>query len=245
VIGFIDMMRSRGDRVESVCAVLRGYGVRIAARSYRAAKSRPPSARAVADEALAAKTRELRETPDAGGRLPRERFYGRRKMTRLLARCGVLVSEGRIGRLMRAHGMFGPVRGRRKITTVSKGKPAGADLLGRDFTAGCPDSRWVTDITYVKAGPAWAYTAFMTDLYARVIVAWEVLPNMTTRLVSGLLQAALWSRRRQGHPVADGLVHHSDHGSQYTSIAYGEQLALAGIVPSSGSKGDAYDNALA
>jgi len=196
------------------------------------------------DEQLTVLMRSLRETPDVKGRLPRERFYGRRKMHALLARLGVVAGEEKIGRLMRLAGMKGLVRGRRIVTT-RKSAPSAGDLLKRQFKADQPDKVWVTDATYVRTMSGWVYVTFMIDAFRRKIVAAHGSTRLNQQLVSETLQLALEQRRQEGHPVAGGLVHHSDHGSVYTAIHYGEQLALAGIAPSFGTIGDSYDNALA
>jgi transposase InsO family protein len=247
VIRFIDQMRARGFRVEPVCRVLSEYGVKIAARTYRAFKSREPSARAARDAEVVSRMRELRETPDEAGGLPYERLYGQRKMTRLLRREGF---EGlafcTVGRLMRQEGMSGLVKGRkRKTTTRKRREPYAGDLLKRVFDAPAPDWAWVTDMTYVRAASGWVYVAFMVDVFSRMIVGWGCSERITVQLASEALRHALWNREAQGHPVADGLIHHSDHGSQYTSVRYGEQMELSGIRPSFGTVGDCYDNALA
>lgn len=188
--------------------------------------------------------RQLRETPDNQGRLPRERFYGRRKMRALLARKGFVVSEEKIGRLMRLAGMKGLVRGRPIITT-RKSTPGAGDLLNRCFDTDAPNKIWVTDATYVRTTSGWVYVTFIIDVFSRRIVAAHVSAHLDERLVRETLQLASEDRRQAGHPIPTGLVHHSDHGSVYTSIRYGEQLALAGITPSFGTVGDSYDNALA
>jgi len=237
-------MRARGFQVERVCRVLRDYGLQIAARTYRAFKHRPLSARAVADGELIAAMRQLRETPDERGRLPRERFYGRRKMRALLVKQGHACGEEKIGRLMRLEGMKGLVRGRRIVTT-RKTTPSAGDLLNRQFTAPAPNMVWVADLTYVRTLSGWVYVSFITDACKRKIVACDSAYSMTQQLVSDTLAIAIDTRAREGHPIQDGLIHHADHGSQYTSIRYGEQLMMAGITPSFGSVGDSYDNALA
>jgi transposase InsO family protein len=240
-------MRGRGFRVESICRVLRDYGVRIAARTYRGIKYRGPSLRDVADAQVIEQMKIIRDVPNQVGTVPRERFYGRRKMTRLLVRQGWDVGEGRVGRLMRLAGMVGLRRSRRVITTKrgAKASYATTDLLGRDFTSLGPDRCWVTDMTYVRTRSGWVYVTFMTDLYSAKIVAWNAASTMTTKMVSATLTMAIWQRRNEGHPITPGLIHHSDHGSQYTSVHYGEQLEHAGISPSFGSVGDALDNAVA
>lgn len=247
MIDFIDLMRGRGCRVEPICRVLTEYGIKIAARTYRAAKRRPPSTRSIADGELIRVMRHVRETPDQQGHLPRERFYGRRKMTRLLNRIGIDVCECTVGRLMALTGMQGLVKGIKKQTTRRVREPETDDLLNRCFTADRPNSTWVTDMTYVLTLAGWAYVAFMIDVFSRLIMAWEVSTSLATQLATDTLNLALWARDMEGHRVtADNhLIHHSDHGCQYTSIRYGEQLMLAGITPSFGSIGDALDNALA
>ena len=247
MVAFIDQMRGRGYRVETICQVLRDYGIKIAARTYRAFKARGPSTREIEDTRILALMIHLREDIDERGRLPRERFYGRRKMTHLLRRYGEMVSEGKVGRLMRLGHMQGLRRGKAPKTTTRGPKPAAGDLLERRFWAVAPNRAWVMDITYVRATAlGWCYTVLITDLYGQKIVAWHVADNLTDQIVKDALTIALWNRRHQGHPVAAGqLIHHSDHGSQMTSIAFGEQLANAGITPSFGSVGDALDNATA
>jgi transposase InsO family protein len=240
VVQFIDMMRRRGCRVESVCRVLSDYGIQIAARTYRAFKARGPSKRDLEDAKILSAMVRARD-----GR--RERFYGRRKMTALLRRAGHDVSERKVGRLMRLARMKGLRRGKVPKTTVTAGKPSAGDLLDRRFFADAPNRRWVTDLTYVKARTqGWVYTSFITDLFSQKIVAWHVAADLSAKTVKDALVIALDNRRREGRPAEHaGLVHHSDHGSNYTSLAYGEQLANAGIAPSFGSVGDALDNAVA
>jgi transposase InsO family protein len=163
-------MRGRGFRVESVCLVLSQYGIKIAARTYRAFKHRPLSDRAVLDDELTQAMLVIRETPDERGRLPRERFYGRRKMHALMVRAGYRVGQEKIGRLMRLAGMRGLIRGRRIITT-RKTTPTAGDLLNRVFTADAPNRVWVADLTYVRTTSGWVYVSFITDVFARRIVA--------------------------------------------------------------------------
>jgi len=237
-------MRARGFRVESVCRVLNEYGIKIAARTYRAFKHRPPSNRSVRDVELTQVMRKLRETPDDRGRLPRERLYGRRKMTALMNRLGYPDSESKIGRLMRLAQMKGLVRGRRIITT-NRSTPTAADLVNRNFTAQAPNTIWVTDLTFVRTTSSWVYVTFITDVYSRRIVAAHGSTTMNQQLVSDTLMLALAERERLGQQLTSPLIHHSDHGSVYTAIHYGEQLRIADIMPSFGSVGDSYDNALA
>jgi len=142
---------------------------------------------------------------------------------------------------MRKLGLEGVRRGKRWKTTVpdeSAARPI--DLVDRHFVALCPNQLWVADFTYVPTWSGMVFPAFILDVYARRIVGWRVAKNMRTDLVLDALEQAIWAR---GSP--QGVVHHSDRGSQYLSIKYTERLALAGFDPSVGSKGDSYDNAMA
>jgi transposase InsO family protein len=231
-------MREKGFAVESVCAVLREQGRRIAARTYRAwRQARPPADRTVSDAHLINALRATRDQPES--------LYGRRKMTAHLRRQGLPVAHCTVDRLMRELGMNGVLRTKRVRTTVpgKDGRRAG-DLLDRDFTAPAPNLVWVTDFTYVRTWAGFVYVAFTVDVYSQMIVGWHAMAGKHTKLVLTCLRMATWRRGHDGQPVTAGLVHHSDAGSQYTSIHFTEHLALEGIAPSIGSVGDAYDNAL-
>jgi len=168
-------------------------------------------------------------------------------MTVWLARNGFPgVSKHTVDRLMRDEGMNGLVRGRKTRTTVpgKDGKRAG-DLLNRCFTAPAPNRAWVTDFTYVPTWSGFVYVALVIDLYSRAIVGWETSTTKDTAFVEACLRMALWRRDHAGRTVPDGLIHHSDAGSQYTSVRYTETLMLEGLQASIGSVGDAYDNAAA
>jgi len=144
---------------------------------------------------------------------------------------------------MRRQGLRDVMRGKVVRTTVSDGKaPCPMDKVNRQFKADRPNQLWVSDFTYVSTWQGWLYAAFVIDAFARRIVGWEVSSSMRTDFVLDALEQALYARQ----PERDnGLVHHSDRGSQYVSIRYTERLAEAGVEPSVGSKGDSYDNALA
>lgn len=176
-----------------------------------------------------------------------EGLYGRRKMTALVRRTALPdASAGAVDRAMRALGLSGVRRGRAVRTTIPArdGKRAG-DLLNRRFAAEAPNLVWVTDFTYVRTWAGFVYVAFILDVFAQRIVAWHASTSKATDLVMVPLRMALWQRDREGRPVqASQLVHHSDAGSQYTSIRLTEHLEIEGIRPSIGSVGDAYDNAL-
>jgi putative transposase len=250
-MGFIDTMRAEGHAVESICRVLREQGCQIAARTYRSWKqaSRPVAARTVTDAHVVDAVRDIAWTTDAHGRrkLAPEGLYGRRKMTAYLRRTAMPeASAGAVDRAMRTLGLVGVRRDKGIRTTIpaKDGNRAG-DLLDRDFTAAAPNRVWVTDFTYVKTWAGFVYVAFILDVFAQRIVAWHASTSKATDLVMIPLRMALWQRDREGRPtVAGELIHHSDAGSQYTSIRLTEHLALEEIRPSIGSVGDAYDNAL-
>jgi putative transposase len=168
--------------------------------------------------------------------------YGVRKVWRQLRREGIAVARCTLGRLMRAMGLRGVVRGKAIRTTVSnKAAPCPLDRVNRDFKAPRPNVLWVADFTYVATWSGFVHVAFVVDAFARRIVGWRVSRMATAGFVLDALEQALHARR----PVEGGLIHHSDRGVQYVSITYTERLAEAGIAPSVGSVGDSYDNALA
>ncbi len=168
--------------------------------------------------------------------------YGVRKVWRQLRREGIAVARCTVGRLMRAMGLRGVVRGKAVRTTVSdKAAPSPLDRVNRDFKAPRPNVLWVADFTYVATCSGFVHVAFVVDAFARRIVGWRVSRMATAGFVLDALEQALHTRR----PVEGGLIHHSDRGVQYVSITYTERLAEAGIAPSVGSVGDSYDNALA
>ncbi|AMM22746.1 transposase (plasmid) [Frondihabitans sp. PAMC 28766] len=242
-------MRSEGHAVESICRVLREQGYQIAARTYRSWRSARPSRRTITDAQVLDTVRDAVWTTDVHGRrtMTPEGLYGRRKMTALLRRqVPGNVSAGAVDRAMRDLGLSGVRRDKTIRTTIpaKDGKRAG-DLLNRDFTAKAPNRVWVTDFTYCRTWSGWVYVSFIVDVFAQRILAWHAATNKETDLVMIPLRMALWLRGREGHPTTDGkLIHHSDAGSQYTSIRLTDHLALEGILPSIGSVGDAYDNAL-
>jgi putative transposase len=215
--------------VEPICECLP-----IAPSTYYAATSRPPSARALRDEALKPEIIRVYE----------ENFsvYGVRKVWRQLRREGFFVARCTVQRLMRALGLKGVVRGKSwKTTFPDLSAPHPLDLVERDFAAVAPNRLWVADLTYVRTWSGFVYAAFVIDAYSRMILGWQVSGSLRTDLALDALEMALW---RRGGDV-EGLVHHSDRGVQYLSIRYTERLADAGAVTSVGSRGDAYDNALA
>ena len=218
--------------------------MQVAERTYRAWKRAQPSARDLADALVIDAI--LAARVDERGQATPESMYGRRKMTALLRRQGLAVSKRQVDRLMRDLGINGLVRGKGTRTTIPDRNAARApDLLDRDFTAPAPNRRWVADFTYVRTWTGFVYVSFVIDCYSRAIVGWHAATTKTTPLVTTALRMGLWRRDRAGHDVEDGLIHHSDAGSQFTSVSFAETLALEGIAASIGSIGDAYDNALA
>jgi transposase InsO family protein len=147
-----------------------------------------------------------------------------------------------VERLLRELGLRGAVRGKTRRTTTPDATAARpADLVERDFSATRPNQLWVADLTYVASWSGFVYVALVIDAFSRFIVGWQASRSLRTDLALDALEMAIWRRQAQ----LDGLVHHSDRGSQYLAIRYTERLADAGAVASVGSRGDSYDNALA
>jgi putative transposase len=224
--------------VEPICRVLTQHGWPIAPSAYYDAARRAPSARAVRDEQLKAAISRVHQ--DNYG------VYGARKVWLQLNREGTPVARCTVERLMRELGLAGARRGKRVRTTVPAADAARpADLVRRQFSPAAPDRLWVADFTYVPTWTGMVYVAFVIDAYSRRILGWRAARSMQTALVLDALEQALWTRRRDGTGDLAGLVHHTDAGSQYTSIAFTERLTAAGVSGSVGTVGDAYDNALA
>lgn len=234
MVSFIDEHRKEYG-VEPICAVLP-----IAPSTYYSHKARETDptllpARAQRDAKLSGEIQRVWEE--------NFRVYGVRKIWRQLCREGHEVARCTVTRLMRQLGLSGAVRGRRFKTTV----PADVadrpmDLVARAFTANEPNQLWVSDFTYVATWRGFVYVAFVIDVFSRRIVGWRVSSSLKTELALDALEQAICEREEA---QADRLIHHSDRGVQYLSIRYTERLAEAGIEPSVGSQGDAYDNALA
>ncbi|WP_343839197.1 IS3 family transposase [Castellaniella ginsengisoli] len=221
--------------VEPICKVLQ-----VAPSAYRryAARCRNPelrSLRAKRDEQLMVNIQRVWEQ--------NFRVYGARKVWKQLNREGVMVARCTVERLMRHLGIEGIRRGKRVRTTIPDSAAAcPRDLVKRRFEADRPNRLWVADFTYVSTWQGWLYVAFVIDAYAKRIVGWRASSSMTTDFVLDALEQAVYDRRPT---QSDRLVHHSDRGSQYVSIRYSDRLSEAGINPSVGSTGSAYDNALA
>nr|WP_187415597.1 IS3 family transposase [Escherichia coli] len=167
------------------------------------------------------------------------KVYGVRKVWRQLLREGIRVARCTVARLMAVMGLAGVLRGKKVRTTISRKAVAAGDRVNRQFVAERPDQLWVADFTYVSTWRGFVYVAFIIDVFAGYIVGWRVSSSMETTLVLDALEQALWARR------PSGTVHHSDKGSQYVSLAYTQRLKEAGLLASTGSTGDSYDNAMA
>jgi transposase InsO family protein len=253
-VAFGDQMRAEGYAVESILAALNQGGLKIAARTLRAwcapaGSANLAPARMVTDALVEDAVRRLAFTTNAAGErvLAPEGLYGRRKMLALIRRTLLPgAGFGAVDRAMRSLGLSGVVRGRRPRTTIPN--PAGAraaDLLDRDFSAEAPDRKWITDFTYVRTHQSFTYVAFIVDCFSQKIVSWHASIKRDVELVDVPLRMALWRRSHEGTPIErDQLIHHSDAGSQYTSVRFTEHLHIEGIRLSIGSVGDAYDNAL-
>ncbi|HBB7864330.1 TPA: IS3 family transposase [Escherichia coli] len=167
------------------------------------------------------------------------KVYGVRKVWRQLLREGIRVARCTVARLMAVMGLAGVLRGKKVRTTISRKTVAAGDRVNRQFVAERPDQLWVADFTYVSTWQGFVYVAFIIDVFAGYIVGWRVSSSMETTFVLDALEQALWARR------PSGTVHHSDKGSQYVSLAYTQRLKEAGLLASTGSTGDSYDNAMA
>jgi len=235
MVRFIDDHRATYG-VEPICAVLP-----IAPSTYfrQQAHQRDATQRSARDRRDDELRGEIRRVWDTHFQV-----YGPRKVWRQLQREGVVVARCTITRLMREMGLAGAVRGRAWITTTQS-QPAldrPADLVDRTFVATRPNQLWVSDFTYVATWAGFVYVAFVIDVFARRIVGWRVSGSLRTDVVLDALEQAIQAR---GGAMPAGLVHHSDQGTQYLSMRYSDRLSDAGIAPSVGSRGDAYDNALA
>ncbi|WP_432762507.1 IS3 family transposase [Escherichia coli] len=167
------------------------------------------------------------------------KVYGVRKVWSQLLREGIRVARCTVARLMAVMGLAGVLRGKKVRTTISRKAVAAGDRVNRQFVAERPDQLWVADFTYVSTWQGFVYVAFIIDVFAGYIVGWRVSSSMETTFVLDALEQALWARR------PSGTVHHSDKGSQYVSLAYTQRLKEAGLLASTGSTGDSYDNAMA
>jgi putative transposase len=216
--------------VEPICETLQ-----VAPSTYYSAKSRPLSARAVSDAILIPLLMALF--------VRNYSVYGRRKLTKAARKAGLDVGRDQVARLMRRMGIRGASRAKKRFTTRPDPTHVRApDLVERHFAADRPDRLWVADFTYCSTWSGIVYVAFIVDVFSRRIVGWKAARTMHTSLVLDALNMAAWTRR--GVDI-DGVVCHSDAGSQYTSIAYTDRLDEIGAAPSIGTVADSFDNAMA
>jgi putative transposase len=227
-VEFVDANRSEFG-VEPICDTLQ-----VAPSTYYAAKKRVPSARQLRDQLMMPILLALWVT--------NRKLYGAHKLWKAARRDGHDIGRDQVARLMKKLDISGVTKGRRIRTTRADDKAARpADLVDRVFTADRPNRLWVVDLTYVATWSGFGYVCFITDAFSRKIVGWRVASHMRTQMVLDALEMARWTRGTR----LEGLVTHSDAGSQFTSVRYGERLAELGALPSVGSVGDSYDNALA
>ncbi len=228
VFGFV-LARKAEHSIAMMCRVLE-----VSRSGYHAWAIRPLSARAVQDARLTDRIRELHAQ--------RRRVYGSPRIwAGLVVDDGERIGRKRVERLMRQAGLSGLITKQYKATTIRvPGVRVADDLLDRQFAAGAPNRCWVADITYLRTWEGWLYLVAVQDLYSRRIVGWSMADHMRSELVTDALQMALAHRRPD-----PGLIWHSDQGSQFVSLAFGQQARAAGIAQSMGSKGDCFDNAVA
>jgi putative transposase len=204
----------------------------VSRSGFHAWAARPPSKRAREDVLLLERIRELHAAS--------RRTYGSPRIYRDLRADGVQVGRKRVERLMRKDRLSGVVKRRRGKTTIRvPGVRVADDLVKRDFQPPAPNQLWVADITYLRSWEGWLYLAVVLDCFSRRIVGFAIEDHLRAELVVDALEQAL-QRRKPGR----GLVHHSDQGSQYVSLAFGRRCRLAGIEQSMGGRGSAYDNAV-
>jgi transposase InsO family protein len=228
MVAFVDEHRAQWP-VAVMCTT-----IGLPERSYYAAKTRAPSARSRSDAVHRIHIRRVWEN--------NYRCYGARRVHKALRREGYAIARCTVARLMAELGIRGVQRGKTRYTTipdVTAARPP--DLVGRRFAADRPNQLWLADITYASTWQGWLYVSFILDVFSRAIVGWQIADHVRTDLVLDALEMAIWRRDL----AAGGLVHHSDAGSQYTSIRYSDRLADVDIAASIGSVGDSYDNAMA
>jgi putative transposase len=212
-----------------IAAMARVLGVSTA--GYYAWRSRPPCLRSTADDALLKRVRTIHAVSRG--------TYGAPRVHAELRAEGRAVGKKRIARLMRTAGIVGVSR-RHGIATTRRdhnARPA-PDLVDRNFTAARPNQLWVADITYIPTAAGFLYLAVVLDAFSRRIVGWSMEAHLRTELVLAALEMAIGQRKPRN------VIHHSDQGSQYTALAFGGRCREAGVRPSMGSVGDAYDNAM-
>ena len=204
----------------------------VSRSGYHAWRQRAPSARAQYDLTLSQAIRTSHTRSDG--------TYGAPRIREDLRDLGYRVGQKRVARLLRAAGLRGVSRRRGVRTTIQRREaPAAPDRVQRDFTAARPNQLWVADITYVPTWAGFLFLAVVLDVYSRRVIGWAMGTTLRTELVLDALNMAVTQRRPAG------VIHHSDRGSQYTSVAFGQRCRAMGVEPSMGSRGDAYDNAMA
>jgi putative transposase len=204
--------------------------VPIAPSTYYDQVNREPSRREVRDEVLKPEIKRV-HAANYG-------VYGARKVWLALNREGITVARCTVERLMAELGLTGAVRGKARRTTIADPTATRpADLVQRHFGPPAPNRLWVADLTYVSTWSGFAYVAFVVDAYARRILGWRVAATIATSMVLDAIEQAIWTRQQEGVIDLKDVVHHTDRGSQYTSIRFSERLAEAGIQPSVGAVG--------
>jgi len=203
----------------------------VSPSGYYGWRDRPPSMRAQENTALAANIKKMFD--DESSRA------GAKRITKRLKQEGVLVGRHRVARIMRFHGWRAKAARKFKATTNSNHKlPVAPNLLQQNFSASKPNEKWVSDITYISTDEGWLYLAVVMDLYSRMVVGWSMSERMTAKLTIDALQMAIWRRKKP-----QGVIIHSDRGSQYCSHEYQKLLADNGFICSMSKRGDCYDNA--
>jgi putative transposase len=210
--------------------------LRVSKSGFYGWRDRAPSARDQADALLSEKIARMHRDS--------HETYGAPRIHIELRALGVRCARKRVARLMREAGLFGCGGRRRKARTTLRSRteriPPVPDLVKRNFNPQAPNRLWVADITYVRTWEGWLYLSFVLDTYSRRVVGWSMANNLRTELVLDAVNMAIYTRR-----PTPGLIHHSDRGSQYTSVEFGSRLKEAGLLPSMGSVADAYDNSMA
>ena len=228
IFGFIAAKKAEHP-IKTMCRVLG-----VSRSGFHAWQSRPPSARSLEDERLTERIRQIHKD--------NRQVYGSPRIhAELVLAGGEKIGRKRVERLMRQAAIAGTVRTKRGRTTIRvPGVRVCEDLVDRAFLAAAPNRLWVADITYLRTWEGWLYLVAVQDVFSRRIVGWSMADHMRTELVTDALQMALAQRRPE-----PGLIWHSDQGSQFVSLAFGQQARAAGIAQSMGSKGDCFDNAIA
>ena len=221
---------SANQAIFPIATMARVLGVSEA--GYYAWRHRSPSAHAIADAALLKRVRTIHASS--------RETYGAPRVHAALRPEGEKHGRKRVARLMRAAGLVGASRRRAGVTTTKRDKEArpAPDLVDRDFTATAPNQLWVADITFIPTAAGFLYLAVVLDAWSRKVVGWSMANHLRAELVVDALEMALGQRRPHN------VILHSDQGSQYTSLAFGKRCKEAGVRPSMGSVGDAYDNAM-